>query len=369
MSRTRRLSPGAFFGSAARHVSANGFSLSHRLADKQADEIESHYPRRCPFHSGDRRQLRHRCGKGDRRGRGPSSSILSAPPIATASSRAWEVIFAISVASPDADHLCDAFAHRTVRPLGAGAARDCRGAHARHDPGYGRTLHLESLCLELLGSLASTCGRRSAHAIPGWLARACEWIEDGYADDLDVAPLSPTASASIRSILRAGSAAFSLHRRRISPAPPCRGRGPAPDLHAASPCPRWRSRPGFADQSHFTKRFGECATASRPAHTAGTWRSRAPPDVYWGQYGRHPAASCCGLRFVTCAVEGRYRMRAVRLILAAALMVLAGVTPVLCASDWPFRRRAGRPPGSMVPGSKRSIMRSARATSRLSPVF
>lgn len=229
-----------------------GIALSHRLADKEADEIEDHIHADAHFilvTGGTYVTAARRTAV--------KAGALIFNPVGTNHRDRFEPglgsFFAISIAPNEAVELCRALPSEP-REITSRAAAGMAAGLMRETVRRGPALRLESLCLELLGRIAENDD--TARGVPDWLLRAREWIEDCYADELELRAMARAIgihpvhlARGFRRHFCCTAAEFLLQRRLQAAAQMLvTGRLPLSEIALAA---------GFADQSHFTRRFAD----------------------------------------------------------------------------------------------------------------
>ena len=249
-----RLAAGEFFGSARLSCGARGIRVTHHVAAGPPDAVVTHTHADLHFILVSGGQ--YVSAAGPRPAGGP---VLVYNPVGTTHRDHFECgrgsFFTISLApeylrqtlperlpaAPPA-YLDRAVQHTLARSIAACCARGL-------DP-----LALESLCVELLGTLARAEAPVPCRAPPPWLGRALELLHDRYEDALTMADIGRAVGVhpvhlarTFRRHFRCTPAAFAQYRR-LEKAAGLLSRGGAPLADIAQAC-------GFADQAHLTRLF------------------------------------------------------------------------------------------------------------------
>jgi AraC family transcriptional regulator len=134
------------------------------------------------------------------------------------------------------------------------------------------SLSLETLCLELLGSLDRRPQRERATAPPGWLHAALELLYDRYSEDLTVAQIAAAVGVHRVHLARTFRRHFGCtpgefaRFRRLE-------QSLALLLDKRSSLAEVALRSGFADQSHFSKAFARCLGLSPGEYRSSVGRN------------------------------------------------------------------------------------------------
>jgi len=256
-SRALPLAPGQFFGNARLARSTASTDISHRIAAGAPEEVVTH------THADAHFILVTGGAYVSAAGRPPASGspVLVYNPPGTTHRDHFQLgsgsFFAVSM-RPDAAMaaLAELSAPRAPVYLSAahqhGLAMRIASACARE----AESLTLETLCLELLGSLDRRASPQSK-APPGWLRAALELLYDRYSEDLSLAQIATAVGVHRVHLAR-------IFRRHLgcTPGEFARFRRLERSLALLSgtrePLAEVALHSGFADQSHFSKAFARC---------------------------------------------------------------------------------------------------------------
>jgi AraC family transcriptional regulator len=266
-----QLAPGQFFGGARLGRSGGGIEVSHRIAAGPPEQVLTHTHQDAHFilvTGGDYVSAAGRPCSGPvliynppgtthrdhfERGRGSFFAISLAPEYVAAALRGTSVPAGPRCLTAPAQHA-----------LAMRIAAACTGDVA--------TLSLDSLCMELLGSMDMGPQRRPV-APPRWLESAVELLHDRYREELTIAGIAAAVGVhpihlarTFRRYLRCSPGEFARFRRLEQAA--------ALLLHSARPLAEVALSSGFADQSHFSRVFARYFGVP-----PGQYRSLAGPSA------------------------------------------------------------------------------------------
>ena len=277
-STTLSMAPGQFFGSVRLTRSTASIDISHRIAEGAPEGVVTHTHQDAHF------ILVTGGAYVSAAGRSPAAgeTVLVYNPPGTTHRDHFEhgsgSFFAVSM-RPDAAAAALSELSTPDGPLYLtashqhGLAMRIAGACALE----AESLSLETLCLELLGSLDHHPQRESV-APPKWLHAAIELLYDRYSEDLTVAQIAAAVGVHRVYLARA-------FRRHFGCTPGEFARFRRLERSLALLLDKRRSlaevalRSGFADQSHFSKAFARCLGLS-----PGEYRSLVGRDA--GALGR-----------------------------------------------------------------------------------
>ena len=252
MGRDLHLAHGQFFGSARRRCAIHGMEVAHRLAEGPPDSVASHTHADLHFILVTGGAYVSAAGSlpGD-------EPVLVYNPRGVTHRDHFErgrgSFFSISL-DPDAPHMLGALVlPDEPRYLRSSEQLMLARAIGSLCSGNDSQLSLESLCLELVGTLALPAPRRS-RAIPGWLAAAVEYLQDRYCLGLSIADVAQVIGVHPVYLARCFRRYFGCtpgvftRFRRLERAADLLSSSALPLAEVALKC-------GFADQSQLTKAF------------------------------------------------------------------------------------------------------------------
>jgi AraC family transcriptional regulator len=249
-----RFAPGQFFGGATLACSGHGVSVSHRIADCDSDAVLTHIHQDAHFILVTGGKYVSTAGSGPKE---RPSALIYNPPGTTHRDHFEHgrgSFFAISFEPDTAEAaLADTCAPTTSIRLGLAVQYALVARIARCCARHGIDLSVQSLGLELLGSMARRT-QPDPKAAPAWLHRAFEFLNDRYADSLNISEIARAVDVhpihlarTFRRHFRCTPGEFQRFRRLES----------AAGLLARTswPLAEVALHSGFADQSHFSKGF------------------------------------------------------------------------------------------------------------------
>jgi AraC family transcriptional regulator len=274
-STTLRLAPGQFFGSVRLTHSTASIDISHRIAEGAPEGVLTHTHEDAHFILVTGGAYVSAAGPCPAAG---ETVLVYNPPGTTHRdhfAQGYGSFFAVSIrpdaaaaalaelAAPDGPlYLKASYQHGLAMKIAAACALEAE------------SLSLETLCLELLGSLDRRAQREPA-APPGWLNAALELLYDRYAEELTVAQIA--AAVGVHRVYLART-----FRRHFGCTPGEFTRFRRLERSLALLLDERRSlaevalHSGFADQSHFSKAFARCLGLSPREYRSLVGRTGAP---------------------------------------------------------------------------------------------